>query len=156
MPRKKRVFKREFHKDLKYDDYFVERLIGTLMFDGKKNLARKIVYTCFEQLSERYKDDPVKIFKKALSNIKPSLEVKSRRVGGATYQVPIEVSPERRLSLALKWLRDSARERGGKSMVEKLRNEISDALESRGGAIKKRETVHRMADANKAFAHFRW
>jgi small subunit ribosomal protein S7 len=156
MPRKKKVINREFQKDLKFDDYVVERFIGTIMLDGKKSIARNIVYKCFGQLSEQYKDDPVKVFKKALSNIKPSVEVKSRRVGGATYQVPVEVSAERRLSLAMKWLRNSARERNGKSMIENLKNEIVEALENKGGAIKQKETVHRMAEANKAFAHFRW
>ena len=156
MPRKKRVFRREIRKDDKFDDHVVERLITKVLDQGKKNLARRIVYQCFEQLSEKFKDDPVKIFKKALSNIKPVLEVKARRVGGATYQIPMEVRPERRLSLGLKWLVNSAAERNGKSMVENLRNEIIDALENRGGAVKQKETVHRMADANKAFAHFRW
>ncbi len=156
MPRKKRVFKRDIQKDLKFDDIVVERLIGTIMRDGKKTLARKVVYKCFENLSERFKDDPVKVFKKALSNVKPSVEVKSRRVGGATYQVPVEVAAERRLSLALRWLKKSATDRSGKTFVEKLQSEIGDALENRGGAIKQKETVHRMAEANKAFAHFRW
>jgi small subunit ribosomal protein S7 len=156
MPRKKRVFKKIIRKDIKYDDHIVERLVTKIMNDGKKNTARRLVYKTFDQLSEKFKDDPVKIFKKALSNIKPVVEVKSRRVGGATYQVPVEVRPERRLSLGLKWLVSAALKRSGKSMVEKLRNEVFDALENRGGAIKQKETVHRMADANKAFAHFRW
>lgn len=156
MPRKKRVYRKEIRKDEKFDDHIVERLITKILERGKKNIARRIVYQCFEQLSEKFKDDPVKIFKKALSNIKPILEVKARRVGGATYQIPMEVRPERKLSLGLKWLVASAAARNGKSMVENLKNEIIDALENRGGAVKQRETVHRMADANKAFAHFRW
>lgn len=156
MPRKKRVFRKEIRSDLKYDDHVVERLITKVMSCGKKGTARRIVYTCFEQLSDKFKDDPIKVFKKALSNIKPVVEVKARRVGGATYQVPVEVRPERRLALGLRWLVASAQDRPGKSMIEKLRSEIIDALENRGGAVKQKETVHRMADANKAFAHFRW
>ena len=133
------------------------KFINCMMYDGKQSTAEKIVYDSFEIIKEKSGDDPVKIFKKALDNVKPSLEVKSRRVGGSNYQVPIEVNPNRRLSLSIRWLVGFARSRGdGKTMQEKLANELLDAANLRGGAVKKREDTHRMAEANKAFAHYRW
>ena len=132
------------------------KLINKLMLEGKKSVAEKIVHRAFHLISEKVKDDPLKVFKDALEQIKPVLEVRSRRVGGATYQVPMEVRSERRVSLGLRWLVLYARERGGKSMEEKLANEILEALQKKGGAIKKKEDVHRMAEANRAFAHYRW
>ena len=133
------------------------RFINTVMRDGKRSTAESILYGSFDIIKDRTSDDPLKVFKKALENVKPSLEVKSRRVGGSNYQVPVEVNPNRRLSLSIRWLVGYARERGdGKTMHEKLANELLDASNLRGGAVKKREDVHRMAEANKAFAHYRW
>jgi len=126
------------------------------MFEGKKSVAQNIVYDAFELIKQRANDDPLKLFKKAVDNVKPALEVKSRRVGGANYQVPVEVNRNRQTSLSLRWIIGYARERGEKSMVEKLAAELLDAANNRGGAIKKRDDTHRMAEANKAFAHYRW
>ena len=135
----------------------VTKFINTVMRDGKRSTAERILYQSFDIIKERTGDDPMKVFKKALDNVKPSLEVKSRRVGGSNYQVPIEVNPNRRLSLSIRWLVSYARSRGdGKTMQEKLANELLDASNLRGGAVKKREDTHRMAEANKAFAHYRW
>jgi small subunit ribosomal protein S7 len=135
----------------------VTRFINTVMRDGKRSTAESILYGSFDIIKDRTGDDPLKVFKKALENVKPSLEVKSRRVGGSNYQVPVEVNPNRRLSLSIRWLVGYARERGdGKTMEERLANEFLDASNLRGGAVKKREDVHRMAEANKAFAHYRW
>ena len=134
----------------------MSKLINKMMLDGKKSTCERIVYRAFNVISEKTKDDPLKIFKEGLENIKPVLEVRSRRVGGATYQVPMEVRPDRRVSLGLRWLVLFARERGERSMEEKLAAEILDAHQKRGGAMKKKEDVHRMADANRAFAHYRW
>jgi small subunit ribosomal protein S7 len=135
----------------------VSKFINTVMSDGKRSTAERILYQSFDLIKERSGDDPLKVFKKALDNVRPSLEVKSRRVGGSNYQVPIEVNPNRRLSLSIRWLVSFARARGdGKTMQEKLANELLDASNLRGGAVKKREDTHRMADANKAFAHYRW
>lgn len=156
MARKGQTQKREILPDPKYKDKLVSKLINKIMLQGKKPAAEKIVYEAFNMVSEKTKDDPLKIFKESLENIKPLLEVRSRRVGGATYQVPMEVRPDRKVSLGLRWLVLNARERGEKSMEEKLANEILDALQKRGGSIKKREDVHRMAEANRAFAHYRW
>ncbi|MDO8644896.1 MAG: 30S ribosomal protein S7 [bacterium] len=156
MSRKGQAKKREILPDPKYKDRIVGRFINRLLLQGKKSVAEKIVYQSFQIVSDKVKEDPLKIFKEALENIKPVLEVRSRRVGGATYQVPVEVRPERRLSLGMRWLIENARERGEKSMEEKLAGEILDARQKRGGAIRKREDVHRMAEANKAFAHYRW
>ncbi len=156
MARKGQTQKREILPDPKYKDKLVSKLINKIMLQGKKPAAEKIVYEAFNMVSEKTKDDPLKIFKESLENIKPLLEVRSRRVGGATYQVPMEVRPDRKVSLGLRWLVLHARERGEKSMEEKLANEILDALQKRGGSIKKREDVHRMAEANRAFAHYRW
>ncbi|HLK33285.1 MAG TPA: 30S ribosomal protein S7, partial [Terriglobales bacterium] len=130
--------------------------ICSMMWDGKKSTAEKIFYQSMKQLQERANDDPLKVFKKAVENCKPVLEVKTRRVGGANYQVPVEVNPFRRQSLAIRWLLQYSRERSGKTMIDKLADELIDAANARGGAIKKKEDVHRMAEANKAFAHYRW
>ena len=157
MPRRRIVAKRELPADGVYGSQLVTKFINCMMSDGKQSTAMSIVYGSFEIVKEKSGDDPVKIFKKALDNVKPSLEVKSRRVGGSNYQVPIEVNPNRRLSLSIRWLVGYARSRGdGKTMQEKLANELLDAANLRGGAVKKREDMHRMAEANKAFAHYRW
>jgi small subunit ribosomal protein S7 len=157
MPRRRIVAKRELPADGVYGSPLVTKFINCMMSDGKQSTSMKIVYGSFEIIKEKSGDDPVKIFKKALDNVKPSLEVKSRRVGGSNYQVPIEVNPNRRLSLSIRWLVGYARSRGdGKTMQEKLANELLDAANLRGGAVKKREDTHRMAEANKAFAHYRW
>ena len=157
MPRRRIVAKRELPPDGLYGSQLVTKFINCMMSDGKQSTSMKIVYGSFEIIKEKSGDDPVKIFKKALDNVKPSLEVKSRRVGGSNYQVPIEVNPNRRLSLSIRWLVSYARSRGdGKTMTEKLANELLDAANLRGGAVKKREDTHRMAEANKAFAHYRW
>ena len=157
MPRRRIVAKRELPADGVYGSQLVTKFINCMMSDGKQSTAMRIVYDSFEMIKEKSGDDPVKVFKKALDNVKPSLEVKSRRVGGSNYQVPIEVNPNRRLSLSIRWLVGYARSRGdGKTMQEKLANELLDAANMRGGAVKKREDTHRMAEANKAFAHYRW
>ena len=157
MPRRRIVAKRELPADGVYGSQLVTKFINCMMSDGKQSTAMSIVYGSFDIVKEKSGDDPVKIFKKALDNVKPSLEVKSRRVGGSNYQVPIEVNPNRRLSLSIRWLVGFARSRGdGKTMQEKLANELLDAANLRGGAVKKREDTHRMAEANKAFAHYRW
>jgi small subunit ribosomal protein S7 len=157
MPRRREIAKREQVPDALYGSPLVTKFINTIMSEGKRSTAERILYQSFELIKERSGDDPLKIFKKALDNVKPSLEVKSRRVGGSNYQVPIEVNPTRRLSLSIRWLVGFARSRGdGKTMQEKLANELLDAANLRGGAVKKREDVHRMAEANKAFAHYRW
>jgi len=134
----------------------VSSFVNVVMKRGKKSTAEGVVYRAFDKIRERAQEDPLKVFKKAIDNIKPTLEVKSRRVGGSNYQVPVEVRPERRTSLSLRWLVTYARERPEKTMVEKLASEILDASQNRGGAVKKREDTHRMAEANKAFAHYRW
>ena len=157
MPRRREIPKREQVADPLYNSTLVSKFINTVMSDGKRSTAEHILYRSFEIIKERTGDDPLKIFKKALDNVRPSLEVKSRRVGGSNYQVPIEVNPNRRMSLSIRWLVSHARSRGdGKTMQEKLANELLDASNLRGGAVKKREDTHRMAEANKAFAHYRW
>jgi small subunit ribosomal protein S7 len=157
MPRRREISKREVPSDPLYNSALVTRFINTVMKDGKRSVAEGILYRSFEIIREKTEDDPLKVFKKALDNVKPSLEVKSRRVGGSNYQVPVEVNPNRRLSLSIRWLVGYARARGdGKTMQEKLANELLDAANLRGGAVKKREDTHRMAEANKAFAHYRW
>ncbi len=157
MPRRRVIAKRDLQSDPLYASPLVTRFINTVMRDGKRSTAEGILYGSFDIIRERTGDDPLKVFKKALDNVKPSLEVKSRRVGGSNYQVPVEVNPNRRLSLSIRWLVGYARDRGdGKTMGEKLANELLDASNLRGGAVKKREDVHRMAEANKAFAHYRW
>lgn len=156
MSRKGPTTKRRISPDPKYNDRLIARLITKIMYDGKKSIAENVVYRALHIISEETKEDPLKIFKEALDNVKPHLEVRSRRVGGATYQVPMEVRSERQVSLGLRWLIAYARGRGGRTMEEKLAGEILDACQKRGNAIKKREDVHRMAEANKAFSHYRW
>src|SRR3979409_1754870 len=157
MPRRREIPKRELAADPIYGSTLVSKFINTAMHGGKRSTAERILYQAFDIVKEKTGDDPLKVFKKALDNVKPSLEVKSRRVGGSNYQVPIEVNPSRRLSLSIRWLVGFASERGdGKTMQEKLANELLDASNLRGGAVKKREHTHRMAEANKAFAHYRW
>ena len=156
MPRRGNVQHRETVPDSKYNEKLVTKFMNSVMYGGKKSTAEKIVYGAFEVIHQKTKDDPMKVFKKALSNVRPAVEVKSRRVGGSTYQVPVEVRPERRNALAFRWLTQYASSRKGGSMVDKLAAELFDAAENRGEAVKKREDVHRMAEANKAFAHYRW
>jgi small subunit ribosomal protein S7 len=157
MPRRREIPKRELAADPLYNSTLVSKFINTVMRGGKRSTAERILYKSFDIIKERTGDDPLKVFKKALDNVKPSLEVKSRRVGGSNYQVPVEVNPNRRLSLSIRWLVTYARQRGdGKTMQEKFANELLDASNLRGGAVKKREDTHRMAEANKAFAHYRW
>ncbi|MBY0494090.1 MAG: 30S ribosomal protein S7 [Cyanobacteria bacterium] len=157
MPRRREIAKRELLPDALYQSPLVTKFINTIMSQGKRSTAERILYQSFDLIKERSGDDPLKVFKKAVDNVKPALEVKSRRVGGSNYQVPIEVNPNRRLSLSIRWLVGFARARGdGKTMQEKLANELLDAANLRGGAVKKREDTHRMAEANKAFAHYRW
>ena len=156
MPRRRRIENREVLPDPVYNSSMVEKFICSMMWDGKKNTAQGIFYDSMEKIRERSGDDPLKLFKKAVENCKPLLEVKTRRVGGANYQVPIEVSQARRTSLAIRWIVLNARGRAEKGMPEKLANELNDAANMRGGAIKKKDDVHRMAEANKAFAHYRW
>lgn len=156
MPRKGEVKKREILADPKYGDKLVAKFINTVMNGGKKSVAESIFYRSLDLMGEKTKEDSLVLFKRAVDNAKPVLEVRSRRVGGATYQVPIEVRPQRRLSLGMRWLVQAARLREGKSMEEKLASELIDAANNRGGAIKKKEDTHRMAEANRAFAHYRW
>jgi len=156
MPRRREVAKRVILPDPKYNDRVVAKLINILMLDGKKSTAERALYNALELVSQRAGDEAVKVLKKSLDNIKPMLEVKSRRVGGSTYQVPIEVRADRRTSLAMRWLIKYANDRSEKTMTDKLAGEILDAYNNRGAAVKKREDVHRMAEANRAFAHYRW
>ena len=156
MPRKGYIAKREVLPDPIYSSTLVTKFVNSMMWDGKKSTAQQIFYTSMKALQEKSGDDALKVFKKAVENCKPVLEVKTRRVGGANYQVPIEVNPDRRISLAIRWLVSYARGRGEKGMTEKLTDELLDAANNRGAAIKKKEDVHRMAEANKAFAHYRW
>ena len=157
MSRRREIPKRELPADPFYGSTLVSKFINTVMRGGKRSTAEHILYGSFDIIKERSGDDPLKVFKKALDNVRPTLEVKSRRVGGSNYQVPIEVNPNRRLSLSIRWLVGHARSRGdGKTMKEKLAYELLDASNLRGGAVKKREDTHRMAEANKAFAHYRW
>ena len=156
MPRRREVPKREPQPDPIYNSALVSFFINVVMKDGKKTTAESIVYGAFDKIRERTSEDPLGVFKKAVDNVKPTLEVKSRRVGGSNYQVPIEVRPERRTSLSLRWLINFARSRPEKTMVDKLAGELLDASANRGGSVKKREDTHRMAEANKAFAHYRW
>src|SRR5436853_6219967 len=156
MPRPRRPEPREVVPDPLYNSTLVEKFVNSMMWDGKKTTAQRIVYHAMDTLRDRSGDDPLKMFKKAIENVKPLLEVKTRRVGGANYQVPVEVNPFRRQSLAIRWLLQYSRERAGKTMVDKLADELIGAANARGGAMKKKEDVHRMAEANKAFAHYRW
>ncbi len=156
MPRKGHIQKRAVMEDPIYKDKVVSKLINALMYDGKKGVAQTIVYDAFDIIKEKTGEEPIEIFTKAMNNIMPVLEVKARRVGGATYQVPMEVRPERRQTLGLRWLVTYSRKRGEKTMREKLAKELMDAANSVGSSVKKREDTHKMAEANKAFAHFRW
>jgi small subunit ribosomal protein S7 len=157
MPRRKVISKRETPSDPIYASALATKFINCLMSQGKKSTAQNIFYGAMEQIKEKTKDDPVKTLKKAIDNVKPLLEVKSRRVGGATYQVPVEVNPARRQSLSIRWLLQYATQRGSeKQMLNKLAGELMDASNNRGGAVKKKEDTHKMAEANKAFAHYRW
>ncbi|MBC6427961.1 MAG: 30S ribosomal protein S7 [Cellvibrionales bacterium] len=156
MPRRRVAAKREILPDPKFGDVQLAKFMNHLMVSGKKSVAEKIVYGALDLVRERTKRDPLEIFAEALENIAPQVEVKSRRVGGATYQVPIEVRPARRTALAMRWLVEHARSRGEKSMAQRLAAEMADAADNRGSAVKKREEVHRMAEANKAFSHFRF
>ena len=156
MPRKGFVPRREVTTDSVFGSDLVQKFINSMMWDGKRSTAQRIFYGAMEQIAQKTNDDPLKAFKKAIENVKPVLEVKTRRVGGANYQVPVEVNPFRRQSLAIRWLLLYARTRSGKTMTDKLAEELMDAANARGGAMKKKEDVHRMAEANKAFAHYRW
>ncbi len=156
MPRRHVAEKRKILPDPKFQDRLVTKFINDLMRKGKKSTAEGIAYGALDEIQKRTTDDPIKVFKKALDNVRPTLEVKSRRVGGATYQVPVEVRPDRRIALGLRWIINYAAERGEKSMTMKLAGELLDASNNRGNAVKKREDTHKMAEANKAFAHYRW
>ena len=156
MPRRGNVSKREILPDPVYNSVLVTKLINSIMLDGKKGVAQKVVYGAFDIVQEKTKKDPLEVFTTAMENIMPALEVKARRVSGATYQVPIEVRPERRQTLGLRWLTNYARARGEKTMKERLAGELMDAANNTGSAVKKREDTHKMAESNKAFAHYRW
>ena len=156
MSRKKRAPKRIFYPDAKFGSLVLAKFTNFLMYDGKKTTAERIIYLALDKIKEKTKDDPIKVFNDAVNNIRPNLEVRSRRVGGATYQVPVEVKTKRSQTLALRWLLDATRKRKNKTMSDKLMNELMDASQKKGSAIKKREDTHKMAESNKAFAHFRW
>ena len=156
MPRRAAAVRREVQPDAVYNNRLVTQLINKVLLDGKKSLAERIVYGAFDQIEKKAGKAPIEVFSVAINNVKPVVEVKSRRVGGANYQVPVEVRPSRRLALAMRWVREAARKRGEKSMDLRLAGELLDAAEGRGGAMKKRDEVHRMAEANKAFAHYRF
>ncbi|MCJ7680019.1 MAG: 30S ribosomal protein S7 [Candidatus Aminicenantes bacterium] len=156
MPRRGIIKRKKLKPDHQYNSTLISKFINLIMKKGKKSTAEKIVYGAMDQIREKAKDDPLKVFEKAVENVRPVLETKSRRVGGATYQVPIEVPISRSLTLAIRWILRFSRERSGKSMIDKLSNEILDAVNNRGGSIKKKEDTHKMADANRAFAHYKW
>ena len=156
MPRRGNIAKRDVLADPIYNSKMVTRLVNSVMLDGKKGVAQKIVYEAFSMIQEKTGNDPLETFEKAMENIMPSLECKTRRVGGANYQVPVEVTPERRMTLGLRWLTNYSRLRNENTMVDRLANEIIDASNGTGAAVKKKEDTHKMAEANKAFAHFRW
>jgi small subunit ribosomal protein S7 len=156
MSRRRAAEKREVLPDAKFGDLVLAKFINSVMLQGKKGVAEKIVYGALDRIQSKTGQDPIKVFHEALDNVKPSVEVRSRRVGGATYQVPVEVRPDRRQALALRWLIDFARKRSETTMIDRLTGEFLDASQNRGGAVKKREDTHRMADANKAFSHYRW
>ena len=156
MSRKKTQPKKNITPDPKFNSTVVPKLINSIMYDGKKNIAEKIVYDAIDKIKNKAKEEPIKVFNEAINNIKPTVEVRSRRVGGATYQVPVEVKSKRAQALAIRWLVESARKRKDKLMSDKIFNELYDAYEKKGAAVKKREDVHKMAESNKAFAHFRW
>ena len=156
MPRRREVPKREILPDPKFGSVDLSKFMNVVMESGKKAVAERIIYGALDQVEKKANRDPLEVFLTALNNVKPMVEVKSRRVGGANYQVPVEVRPVRRVALAMRWLKESARKRGEKSMAQRLANELLEAVEGRGGAMKKRDEVHRMAEANKAFSHFRF
>lgn len=156
MPRRREVPKREILPDPKYGNVELSKFMNVIMESGKKAVAERIIYGALEIIEQKTKKDPMEIFKEAIDNVKPIVEVKSRRVGGANYQVPVEVRPIRRLALSMRWIKEAARKRNEKSMAQRLANELMEAVEGRGGAMKKRDEVHRMAEANKAFSHFRF
>ncbi len=156
MPRRRAAEKREVLPDARFGDAIIAKFINSIMLQGKKSTAEKIVYGAFDTIRRRSSQDPVRVFHTALENVMPSVEVRSRRVGGATYQVPVEVGPGRRQALAIRWIIDAARKRHEKTMADRLCSELQDASEQRGAAVKKREDTHRMAEANKAFSHYRW
>ena len=156
MSRKKTQPKKNVVPDPKFNSTIIPKLINNIMYDGKRGVAAKIVYDAIEKIKTKSKDEPINIFNEAINNIKPTVEVRSRRVGGATYQVPVEVRQDRRQALAIRWLINAARSRNENTMVERLSNELMDASASKGNAVKKREDTHKMADANRAFSHYRW
>jgi small subunit ribosomal protein S7 len=156
MSRRRRAEKRLVHPDPKFSDRTVSKFMNYVMTEGKKAAAEKIVYGAFEKIEQKLRRPPIDAFKEALDNVRPSIEVRSRRVGGATYQVPVEVRPDRREALAMRWIIGAARQRNETTMIDRLSNEIMDAAQNRGAAVKKREDTHRMAEANRAFAHYRW
>ena len=156
MSRRHSADKRVVNPDPKFGEFVITKFMNAVMEQGKKSVAERIVYGAFERMEAKAKSDPVQLFRSALDNVMPAVEVRSRRVGGATYQVPVEVRPERRQALAIRWIIQAARDRSGHSMTEKLSAELLDAFNRRGNAVKKREDTHKMADANKAFAHYRW
>jgi small subunit ribosomal protein S7 len=156
MPRRRAAEKRDVLPDAKFKDVVLTKFINRVMSHGKKSAAERIVYGALETITKRSGQDPVKVFHDALENVRPTIEVRSRRVGGATYQVPVEVRPDRRQALAIRWIIEAARKRHENTMADRLSSELQDASENRGSAVKKREDTHRMADANKAFAHYRW
>jgi small subunit ribosomal protein S7 len=156
MSRRRAADKREVLPDPKFGDAIVTKFMNCLMYEGKKSVAERIVYGAFDRIQKRSGQDPIRVFHEALTNVRPAVEVRSRRVGGATYQVPVEVRPERAQALAIRWLIDSSRKRSEKTMVDRLSAELLDAANNRGTAVKKREDTHRMAEANRAFSHYRW
>ena len=156
MSRKKQAPKRIVYPDQKYQSLILTKFINFIMYDGKRSVAEKIIYTALERIKEKTKQDPIKIFNDAISKVRPNLEVRSRRVGGATYQVPVEVKSKRSQTLALRWILEASRKRKNRTMSDKLFNELMDASQNKGSAIKKREDTHKMAESNKAFAHYRW
>jgi small subunit ribosomal protein S7 len=156
MSRRHRAEKREVIPDAKFGDLIVAKFMNSIMYDGKKSVAEIIVYGAFDQIEGKLKSDPMSVFRQALENVAPAIEVRSRRVGGATYQVPVEVRAERRQALAIRWIIAAARGRNDKTMVDRLSSELMDAANNRGNAVKKREDTHRMAEANRAFSHYRW
>jgi len=156
MSRRHRAEKREIIPDAKYGDEVVAKFMNSVMYAGKKSVAEQIVYGAFDQIESKLRSDPLEVFRQALDNVSPAIEVRSRRVGGATYQVPVEVRPERRQALAIRWIITAARGRNDRTMRDRLSSELMDAANNRGSAVKKREDTHRMAEANRAFAHYRW
>ena len=156
MSRKRKAPVRKIYSDPKYGSKVISKFINSIMYDGKRSTAERILYTALDKIKETKKEDPLKVFNTAISNVRPNIEVRSRRVGGATYQVPVEVKSKRAQALAIRWLVDSARKRKDKYMSDKIFSELFDAYEKKGSAVKKKEDVHKMAESNKAFAHFRW